>query len=275
MRGEAWFVAWLVMASVTRAVDLPRETSLLTELTDSQAEAVAKGGTGSLSLNGLPRLDAATATKLARSTRWDRKVPNLKTLDVATVSALAGVTRAGTGLESLTRLDAAMAGPLAKFAGQALSLDGLAALDTATAEALANLKGRFHMPKVLAALGTPEVPLSAATARLLVASINKSGSGHELYQVQALDGRDAVEIARILTTCEGPLSLPNLKRISPRTLSALIEKNDVEIPLVETLELIPEPDGSPNDDFVVPAWLEQRERERQRQERENELPAPE
>ena len=39
----------------------------------------------------------------------------------------------------------------------------------------------------------------------------------------------------------------------PRTLSAPFEKEDVEIPRIETLELIPEPDGSPTDDFVIPA----------------------
>ena len=33
-------------------------------------------------------------------------------------------------------------------------------------------------------------------------------------------------------------------------------KEDVEIPLVETLELIPEPDGSTTEDFVIPEWLE-------------------
>jgi hypothetical protein len=35
----------------------------------------------------------------------------------------------------------------------------------------------------------------------------------------------------------------------------LLEKEDVEIPLIETLELIPEPDDSPTDDFVIPERL--------------------
>jgi hypothetical protein len=40
----------------------------------------------------------------------------------------------------------------------------------------------------------------------------------------------------------------------------LIEKRDVAIPLLESLELISAPDGSPTDDFVIPYWLEQKHR---------------
>jgi hypothetical protein len=69
-----------------------------------------------------------------------------------------------------------------------------------------------------------------------------------------------VAVATALAKRKGPLALPNLKKISPKTLTALIEKADVEIPLVETLELIPEPDGSPTEDFVSPPWLESRQK---------------
>ena len=53
---------------------------------------------------------------------------------------------------------------------------------------------------------------------------------------------------------------PQPQKISPKTLSALIEKEDLEIPLIETLELIPEPDGSVTDDFVIPEWLNERQK---------------
>jgi hypothetical protein len=68
-----------------------------------------------------------------------------------------------------------------------------------------------------------------------------------------------------------------LKKISPKTLTALIEKQDVEIPLIETLELIPEPDGSATDDFVIPTWLEERQKKQQFQRgtlREHVIPGP-
>jgi len=86
----------------------------------------------------------------------------------------------------------------------------------------------------------------------------------DLSFVTALESPDSVAIAQALATRKGPLKLPGLKKISPKTLTALIENKDVEIPLIETLELIPEPDGSPTDDFVVPEWLEKRQ---------NQLPA--
>lgn len=64
---------------------------------------------------------------------------------------------------------------------------------------------------------------------------------------------------------QGHLSLPNLRRVSPKTLSALLAKDDVEIPLLETLELSPEPDGGETDELVIPeALLKRQERERRR-----------
>jgi hypothetical protein len=66
-----------------------------------------------------------------------------------------------------------------------------------------------------------------------------------------------------LATRKGPLSLRNLTKISPKTLTSLIEKEDVEIPLIETLELIQEPDGSPTDDFVIPKGFQSRQKRRQ------------
>ena len=51
---------------------------------------------------------------------------------------------------------------------------------------------------------------------------------------------------------KGRLALSNLKRISPTTLAALKTKRGVSIPSIEKLELIQEPDGSSNDDLVLP-----------------------
>ena len=43
-----------------------------------------------------------------------------------------------------------------------------------------------------------------------------------------------------------------------------IESPDfVEIPPIETLELIQEPDGSPTEDFVIPKGFESRQKRRQ------------
>lgn len=40
---------------------------------------------------------------------------------------------------------------------------------------------------------------------------------------------------------------------------SLIEKEDVVIPRIETLELISEPDGGPMDDVVVPEGFQRRQ----------------
>jgi hypothetical protein len=78
--------------------------------------------------------------------------------------------------------------------------------------------------------------------------------------IEALDSRDAVAIARALATKRGPLALPKLKKLSPKTLLALLEKEDIEIPALDELELISEPDGSPTEDFVIPERLERRKK---------------
>ena len=82
-----------------------------------------------------------------------------------------------------------------------------------------------------------------------------------LCDITAFESTDSVAIARVFAAVNGPLALPNLKRISPKTLTALIEKKDVVIPLLETLEMIPEPDGSPTDDFIVPPGFQARQRQ--------------
>jgi hypothetical protein len=137
-----------------------------------------------------------------------------------------------------------------------LPLNGLKSLVAETARALA---GYGKGPLLLNGLTT----LSPDAAKALAATKKWDGN---LSAFTALDSPDSVAIAQALATRKGPLRLPKLKKISPKTLTALIEKRDVAIPLVETLELIPEPDGSVNDDFVIPKWLEEQEDKRRRAE---------
>jgi hypothetical protein len=108
-------------------------------------------------------------------------------------------------------------------------------------------------------LGQAE-PLTLETARLVCACA-QSGSAVTLSGLTAIDTPDAVEIAKILATAKGQLRFPQLKRISPKTLTALIEKTDVLIPPIESLELIPEPDGGPTEDFVTPEGFEERQKQ--------------
>ena len=109
--------------------------------------------------------------------------------------------------------------------------------------------------------GSNQIPSTTAqkTSARAGASLRVAASTILLDGLTTLDA----ETAKALATRKGPLSLPNLKKISPQTLSALIEKNDVEIPLIETLELIPEPDGSGTEDFVIPEGFQERQKRQQ------------
>ena len=230
----AALIVSLVSFSPSRALadELPKATNQIEILTPEQATALAelKGSRqGRLNLNGLTTLDANAAKALAE---FNGKV---------------------LALNGLITLDADIAKALAEFNGQTLHLSGLTTLDAVTAKAL-----------VLSTVWDGRVPnlttLDAATAKTLAALDKWDGN---LSSIVAIESPDSVEIAAALATRKGPLSLPNLKKISPKTLTALIEKEDVKIPLIETLELIQEPDGSPMEDFIIPKGFESRQKARQ------------
>ena len=193
--------------------------------------------------NQIERLTPEQAKKLAAefpgvwvvidpsTTYMRRSLPlnGLNSLDAETATALAAYPEGPLLLDGLTTLDAATAKTLAQLTNEALSLNGLTTLDAATA-------------KTLAALDTWNGNLSS---------------------IVAIESPDSVEIAAALAKRKGPLSLRNLTKISPKTLTALIEKEDVVIPLIERLELIQEPDGSPTEDFMLPTGFQSRQKARQ------------
>ncbi|MFN9369242.1 MAG: hypothetical protein ACK6CT_10845 [Planctomycetia bacterium] len=184
---------------------------------------------------------------------------------LATIAAIPGQR----SLDGLTELSAAQAEILSRHEGP-LSLDGLTALSDEAARALLRHRGPLRLAGLRdvssatleAILQRPDLGtrwgqslrvLSPTLARGLVESPVWDGN---LPGITALESPDSVEIARILSTRKGPLRLPRLKRVSPRTLSLLLDAEDVMVPPVSTLDLIPEPDGGPNDDSVVPKRVE-------------------
>jgi hypothetical protein len=258
------------------------ELNGLTALDAATATALAEFKRGWLKLDGLPTLDAESAKALAEFKGGWLKLNGLTTLDAATAKALtafegrllvsAKVQEAFCDknpltpetalvwakllqgdLKRLTTLDADTASALAEFKGLYLGLNGLPTLDAETAKALAEFKGEQLRLNGL-------TTLDAGAAKALAGSPAWNGN---LSSIVAFESPDSVEIAAALSTKKGPLSLPNLAKISPKTLTALIEKEDVEIPLIETLELIQEPDGSPTDDFMIPKGFQTRQKRRQ------------
>jgi hypothetical protein len=252
----------------------------LTTLDAESAAALAAIPAWGGKLNRLQTLDARTATSLAGFKGVRLHLGGLKTLNADAAAALAAFKGLKLSFSGLKSLDADVATALATFKGEHLFLNDLAALDDATALALAEFGGRLHLPRpavnglladkrfdattarVYAKFAEHTiaklVTLDVATAEVLAATRSWNG---RLPNVTAFDAPDSVEVAAALARRQGPLRLPGLERISPKTLMALLEKHDVEIPLIDTLELIPEPDGSPNDDVVIPEAVQERQRQ--------------
>ena len=252
----------------------------LTTLDADTVKGLAEFKGHTLQLNGLTTLDADIAKTLAEFKGRYLYLNGLTTLNAATAKAIAEFKGPSLELSGLTTLDAATAKPLAEFRGFILLLNGLTAIDAGTATALAEFKGQYlylnglttfdaGTAKVLAEFKGEQLllngltTLDADTAKALAES---KPWGGQLPRITAFESPDSVEIAAALAKRKGPLLLRSLTKISPKTLTALIEKEDVEIPLIETLELIQEPDGSLTEDFVIPkgfqAWQKVRQQGR-------------
>jgi len=247
----------------------------LTEIDAETAAALATYAGPKLSLRGLKTLSAGAAEQLAKAKAWDGRLSSLRGLSDEAATALAGFE--GKGLEILPsvpfsdRAVQALAGfrgaslylivprlsdesvrALAAFKGDSLSLAGL---EEPPAE-LARLLPEFACQKLSLHpweyfLGGRQ-PVTPADARLVAAYAGRLRKTCVLPGIEGFETPDAVEIATMLAASPGSLSIPNLKRVSPKTLTALIEKGNIELPPVESLQLIEEPDGSFTDDFVIP-----------------------
>jgi hypothetical protein len=224
---------------------IPVKLDLPLRVLDSVPLAEKLAGQSSLSLNDLTLLSDEAAKALARHER-QLSLNGLTTLSAAAAEALAQHQPSGLRLSGLTTLSDEAAKALAEHKGN-LSLDGLTTVSADAAKALGQHQGDLSLAGL--------TRLSAEAAKALAAADKWSGF---LPRVTAFDSPDAVAVAEALATKKGPLNLPSLRKISPMTLTALIQKGDVEIPLIETLELIPEPDGSGTDDFVIPEGFQQR-----------------
>ena len=257
----------------------------LTEIDPETAAALATYAGPKLSLRGLKSLSAETAKQLAKAKAWDGDLRSLREISDEAAAALAGFEGKGltiTGVPLSDRAVQALAGfrgaslylivprlsdesvrALAAFKGESLSLAGL---EQPPAE-LAGLLPEFACKNLSLHpwefyLGGRQ-PVTPADARLVAAYAGRLGKTCVLPKITGFETPDAVEVAEILAAAPGSLSIPNLKRVSPRTLTSLIEKGNIELPPIEFIELIQEPDGSPTDDFMVPKGFQLRQKARQ------------
>ncbi|MCE2728027.1 MAG: hypothetical protein LW698_14825 [Planctomycetaceae bacterium] len=221
---------------------LPKDTNKIESLTPEQAQKLAqefRGADVPVEFKGVGTLWCFQCLPLN----------GLKSIDAELAKALAGYARGPLLLNGLTTLSGDAAKALAQREGE-LSLNGLTTLSDEAAKALAQHKGTLYLNGL--------TTLSPQAARALSAGEKWNG---QLPSLTAFVSPDSVAVAEALATTKGPLKLPSLKKISPKTLTALIKKKDVEIPLIESLELISEPDGSATEDFVIPEWLEERQKQ--------------
>ena len=234
----------------------------LTTLSAGTARALLQRRGRTQFLGGLTRLDVETARVLAAAANWDGRLPSITALDSEDSVEIAAALAARKGFLWLPKLTTISPQALRALFGES---DPVNPADTppelpanaARAPVLAAQGGGLQRQNVVFIGGLTR--LDVETARVLAAAEKWDG---RLPSLTAFDSVDSVAIAQALATRKGPLLLPKLKHISPRTLSALIVKQDVEIPLVETLEFIAEPDGGPTEDFVIPDWLQQRQKQR-------------
>jgi|694.fasta_scaffold147218_2 hypothetical protein len=246
----------------------------LTEIDADTAAALATYAGPQLSLRGLKTLSAETAVQLAKAKAWNGGLSSLRSLSDEAAEALAGFEGKGlliAGVPLSDRAVRALAGfrgkslylvvsrlseesvrALAAFKGDQLSLAGLQEPPAGLAELLPEFACKnlsLHPWEFY--LGSRQ-PVTPADARLVAAYAGRLGKTCVLPGITGFGTPAAIEIANTLAASAGSLSIPNLKLVSPRTLTALIEKGNIELPPIELIELIEEPDGSFNDDFVVP-----------------------
>ncbi|GEM_PF-2005480 len=194
-------------------------------------------------------LDADAAKALADFRGYNLRFGGLRALDVDTAAALAEV-KGNLGLCGVSEISLDVAKALAGSRGD-VSLGFPRGVSLEVANALAGFKGQglWVNSYKLAAIGA-ETPLTPQTAQFVCACLKDWPVSFPLTGVTAFEMPDAVEIATILATAKGLLVLPYLERISPKTLTALRKQKDLEIPPLDTLEMIAEPNGSHAEEFT-------------------------
>jgi hypothetical protein len=207
----------------------------LTKLSPEAAAQLAAFFGRALTL-GMPEISPEVARELAR---WN---PGRKNPTAGVIGFL--------NFPNLQSLSPEAAQAIADTKCASLSL-GAKTLDAAALQALGGFKGKGKIS--LSSLES----LSPDAAKAIAGSDLFEG---ELFGITAFEATDSVAVATALATRKGRLWLPNLRRLSPRTLNALLAKQDIVLPPIDSLELIPEPDGSPTVKVVIPEGFEERQK---------------
>lgn len=184
-----------------------------------------------LFIDKLKSVDEAAAAIIVKLPAWTGSLYGLEELSPPVARALATSSRQSLRINGVKSLNAESAEALATFKGKWLNLDGITTLDPKAAEALTAFPGHVTTDGLTS--------LSADTARALARVTKWRGW---MPNITALEASDSLAVAEALGGSTGPVGLPNLKRLSPKTFAALKKKKGIDLPPREKLEFIPEPD---------------------------------
>ena len=214
----------------------------LTDLSADAARGLAEFRGDGVILDGLTTLPDNVARELAAFNCRELHLDGLNTLPDGLATVVASFSPRSLRLNGLRSLSPEAAAAVAAYRGFSLQLNGLPTVTPAAARALADYKG-------------DALELSGLTHLSPEAAATLAGCANwwaELPRFTAFEAADSVAVARALAAKKGKLAFPSLRRLSPKALEALLEKTDVELPPVASLEFIAERDGSTNDDVIVP-----------------------
>lgn len=252
----------------------------LTEIDAETAAQLATYAGPGLSLQGLQTLPADAAEQLAKAVGWDGRLTSLRSLSDEAAVALAGFEGRGLSIPAaqlsdravqalagfrgsnlllnLPRISDRSAQALVDFDGEKLSLVGLQEPSDELARLLPSFKCQLlSLHPWEFNLGRRE-PVTPADARLLAAYAERFlGRTVVLPGIVSFETADSIRIATILSESQGSFAIPNLRRLSAKTLAALLAKGNVTLLAFEErfsgkLTLIAEPDGSSGDASSVP-----------------------
>jgi hypothetical protein len=229
----------------------PLQFAGLETLDPEAAAALAEHGeNGATLMVGIRRLTPEIARALSRY-RFVLQLDLLETLDAVEAAALVGDAQM-VSFGSLRSIDAATAQALAAQPGT-ISLGGLESLPPEVAEPLLldrPAAGGGRQPTLDANLSL----LTGLTPRLAEALLRRSTDAEhvgEEFEFAAIARLDSAAVADTLATIRTRIAFPGLRQASPEVLGRLKTNPLIELPDLQTLDMLPNADGS-NDDFVVP-----------------------
>jgi hypothetical protein len=229
---------------------------------DVAAELAEARSLQGLLLPDLTRLDSAPLAR--RLARQDHAfLPRLTAISPEIAEALRGSDGGELALPAVEQLPADVARQLVGGGYFWLVLGCASNLSAETAAILAEHPGQLTFngpappsPTAAAALashtGTLRLPHLDSLSAELAAALGRHAGPLVLDGITELDDPASAVVARSLAAAPGILAVPRLRRVSATALESLLKKPDVQLPPIDTLEVIG-PGGGHHEDVISPS----------------------